>query len=185
MIALALSVLFLAAAAAKAADPWSLRLTVRELLPALPRRSTHVLALAVPALELAVALLFVAGSRTAGLVAAAGTVVLAGAFAGAALLARRRPVPVPCRCFGALGPSTLSGRTVLTSAALGLAAVLWPLLDPPLSTIESLPVRLLALLAVPAVLVHRRTATRAGRRTTHAPARRPVPRPSPTEGARP
>ena len=123
MVALILSGVFLSAAAAKLLDPWSIRLTVRDLLPSVSRLAASVIASSVVALELATAVALIVLPRRLSLYGAIGTVLLACSFAGAFFLARRRPYRVTCHCFGRLGGGSLSGGTLAVAAALFVGAL--------------------------------------------------------------
>lgn len=153
MIAFLLSAVFLTAATAKLDDLWAFRLTVRELLPAAPRTLTQALAVAVIAAEMLVAALFIAGSRSLGITAAAGTCALAVVFAAAYFLSRRVPHGVPCRCFGAFGLTKLSIRTVVLAVILISAAAVWVRSRGDLATFAGYAVRLLALVPALAILL--------------------------------
>src|ERR1017187_1662301 len=122
MVALVLSGTFLSAAAGKLLDPWSIRLTIRDLLPFISRPVTTVIAGSVVALELATAVALIVLPRRLSLYSTIGTVILACSFVGAFFLARRRPYRVTCHCFGRLGGS-LSGGTLAVAAALFIGAV--------------------------------------------------------------
>lgn len=173
MIALLLSAVFLAAACAKLRDLWAFLLTVRELIPFAPRMLTHVFAVAVVAAELIVAVLFIAGSRPLGVAAAVGTCVLAVTFAVAFLLSRRAPHAVHCRCFGLLGGTKLSPRTVAISGILVAAAAVWTQSSGSLATFSGDSFRLLALVPALLILVISRRAVRGG--LSSRPAVKPKP----------
>jgi hypothetical protein len=153
VIALVLTAIFAAAAAGKAGAPWQFLLTVRELLPDRPRWQAKALAIALPALELTIAVCFAAGPRLLGLLGSLGTLLAAGSFVAAYLLARRRLHPVSCHCFGTLGSGRLTGRTVLIAAMLAAAALSWPVLAGSLATFGQLQLRILGLLPGIALLV--------------------------------
>ena len=123
MVALILSGIFLSAAAAKLLDPWSIRLTIRDLLPSISRFVVSVIAISVVALELATAVALIVLPRRLSLYSAIGTALLSCSFAGAFFLARRRPYRVTCHCFGRLGGGTLSGGTLAVTAGLFIGAV--------------------------------------------------------------
>ena len=146
MIALVLTAVFAAAAAGKAAAPWQFLLTVRELLPGRRRWQVKALAIGVPALELAIALCYTAGPRPFGELASLATLLAAGTFVAAYLLARRRPHPISCHCFGAIGSGRLSGSTVVLAAVLVITALSWTVLSGVLATFGQLQVRILGLL---------------------------------------
>jgi hypothetical protein len=124
MIVLALSGILLAAASAKLLDLWGIRLTVRELLSALPRGLTHLLAILVVALEFTAAGALIVLRSPFALVGSIATAMLAISFAVAFLLARRLPYPIACHCFGRLGRSNLSRRTLAIAALMMAGAIL-------------------------------------------------------------
>jgi hypothetical protein len=157
VIALVLTAVFAAGAAGKAAAPWQFLLTVRELLPGRPRWQAKAVALAVPALELAIAVCYTAGPRPLGVLASLGTLPAAGCFAAAYLLARRQPHPISCHCFGTIGSGRLTGRTVVVAALLAVTALSWTVLPGALGTFNQLQLRLLGLLpaAVLLLVAHR------------------------------
>lgn len=164
-------------------DPWGLRLAVRELLPSWPRTAAYGVAFAVFGLELAVALAYLTGSAALGLAASVGTCLLAACFAAAFFLARRLGRAVHCGCFGRLGTSVLSDRTLAVSAALAAAAAGWMLARGEWATLTPWPWRLAAGLPAAAVLLAHRGAATAGA-ARHASRRPPSPRaPQPTRPA--
>jgi hypothetical protein len=155
--AFVLSGVLLAAGLAKLLDLWGIRLTVRELLPALPRALTHVLAICLVILELASATALIVFRPPFALAGAIAVAALALSFAAAVLLARRLPYPVACRCFGRLSRSALSGRTLLTAVLMLAGAVIVALNPAPgnLSGFAAYQLRLLAVLPALVILASR------------------------------
>jgi uncharacterized membrane protein YphA (DoxX/SURF4 family) len=101
------------AGAAKAADPAPFRATLRAL------RAPAWLAAAVPAAELVLAALLVAG--VAPRATAAAVIALLAAFT----VVLGRLGPVPCRCFGSDEGRAGRVRNALLAAG-GLALIAWP-----------------------------------------------------------
>ena len=161
MIALILTAVFAAAAAGKAAAPWQFLLTIRELLPRQSRWQAKALAITVPALELAIAVCYTAGPRPLGELASVATLLAAGIFGAASLLARRQPHPINCHCFGAFGSGRLSASTIVVALLLAAAGLAWTVLPGALATFGQPQIRILGLLpAVVLLLVSRRESSR-------------------------
>lgn len=138
----ALALVFVIAAVAKLADLAAFRATLGEF--GVPRQAAGALAIALPALELAIAALLVP-TATARAAAAASLVLLLGfcAAIGRAMARGERP---DCNCFGrahsrAVGPGTLArnaalggvaGLVVAAGAGSGLSTALAEIDAPPL-----------------------------------------------------
>jgi len=180
VIALALSVVFLTAASAKVTDLWGIRLTVRELLPTLPRALTQLLAISVVALEFIAAIALIILRSPFALIGSIATAVLAISFAVAFLLARRRPYPITCRCFGQLGHSALSGRTLVVAALLMTGGTLIAVVPHPGGIIEFSGYQMRLLAVLPALFI----AARFRRRPEGVAVRSRVHK-TPTNGVRP
>lgn len=155
MVALALSGLFLAAAAGKLASPWAGRLTVRELFPQSARLVTDSIAGLITSLELVTGLGLIVSPARLSLPAAAATALLAFSFSGAYFLARRRPYKVACHCFGAFAKGTFSAFTVAVSGLLLAAAadIGWSRGTGVLASLPGYQFRLAALIPALAVLI--------------------------------
>jgi len=128
-------------------------------LPALLSRSP-LFARAVPVAEIALGLAVVLLPAPLHRAALAAALVLYGAFLVVAIRAARAPEPVECECFGGLGESRMSGRTVARNsalAALALAGLLGPL-APGTVPVVGVPAAVSAALAVALVLVRDRRA---------------------------
>jgi hypothetical protein len=164
VIALVLTAVFAAGAAGKAAAPWQFLLTVRELLPGRPRWQAKAVAIGMPALELAIAVCYTAGPRPFGVLASQATLLAAGCFAAAYLLARRQPQPISCHCFGTIGSGRLTGSTVVVAAVLAVTALSWTALPGALATFNQPQLRILGLLPAAVLLL---VAQRQPSRPTH------------------
>ena len=170
-MALFLSGTFLSAATAKLHGSWGLRLTVRELLPSLPRTFVQGIAFAVIGIELLVALSFISGPRPLGMAGSVGACLLTASFTAAFILSRRLPHGVRCNCFGRIGPSTLSGHTLAISATLAASAVGWVLVHGQLATFAAYQLRLAAVLPSIAILIVHRVPALGSARAPRRPVR--------------
>ncbi len=116
-LCLLLAETLLAAGLAKARDPRPLRSTLR---PLAGERGSAVLAVAVPAAELALAAALLTGTGAGGRAPAAATAALMLAFIAALGVLGRHAVP--CRCFGA-GDDGDAAAGRLRNALLAAAAL--------------------------------------------------------------
>jgi putative oxidoreductase len=119
-IKFALALVFVAAAVAKLADPTSFRRTLP--LHGVPGPLVGAVAIAVPVVELAVAVALVPAELSPwGAIAA---FVLLAVFTGAAALARARDIQAECDCFGPLDPLSTRARPFVRNTALAVLAAL-------------------------------------------------------------
>lgn len=116
--ALALAAVFTAAGIAKLADRAGTRKAVREF--GAPERLVAVLAPALPAAEIAVAILLLpVATREVG---AAGALGLLGVFSAAIALSLVRGRTPDCHCFGQLHSAPASWKTLVRNGLLGAVA---------------------------------------------------------------
>ena len=166
---LALALVFTVAAVAKVTDTASFRRILR--LYGVPGAAFRTTAIAVPAVELAVALALVPAELAPwGAVAA---LALLGAFTAVTAVGRVRAIDAACACFGPLDPLSTGFRPFIRNAALAALAAAAALVEADgarQATSAPIVVGFAAAAAALATWVAARTRARRGRAAVGAPA---------------